>query len=62
MFEKSSDLDDRWSARARAEHTRMFATVLHEFTLSDLQARFAEVVQLADAAEYLRGLDNLAGQ
>lgn len=30
--------------------------VLHEFTLFDLQARFADVVRLEDAAEYLRGL------
>ena len=29
--------------------------VLHEFTLFDLQARFADVVRLSDAAEYLRG-------
>jgi len=30
--------------------------VLHEFTLFDVQARFADVVRLEDAAEYLRGL------
>ena len=30
--------------------------VLHEFTLLDIQARFADVVRLEDAAEYLRGL------
>jgi nicotinamidase-related amidase len=30
--------------------------VLHEFTLFDLQARFADVVGLEDAVEYLRGL------
>ncbi len=30
--------------------------VLHEFTLFDLQARFADVVGLENAVEYLRGL------
>ena len=30
--------------------------VLHEFTLFDIQARFADVVGFADALEYLRGL------
>jgi len=30
--------------------------VLHEFTLFDLQARFADVVGLENAMEYLRGL------
>jgi nicotinamidase-related amidase len=30
--------------------------VLHEFTLFDLEARFADVVRLEEAMEYLRGL------
>ena len=30
--------------------------ILHEFTLFDIQSRFADVVRLEDAAEYLRGL------
>ena len=29
--------------------------ILHEFTLFDIQARFADVVRLEDAVEYLRG-------
>jgi hypothetical protein len=30
--------------------------ILHEFTLLDLQARFADVAGLEKAMEYLRGL------
>jgi isochorismate hydrolase len=30
--------------------------ILHEFTLFDLQSRFADVVGLENAMDYLRGL------